>query len=83
MIFYSYSNKTYISVTFGCGATINQNSSYFDSTGSPSSGQCGVNVCKASEDICQVTFFAHHEHIKMKSTYIVNDIFAKKSYGST
>ena len=41
-------------VSFSCGSTINQNCSYFDSTGSPNAGQCAVSVCKISPDVCQV-----------------------------
>ena len=43
-----------ILVTLACGSSTTQNCSYFDSAGSPNSGSCTINVCKTSNDVCQV-----------------------------
>ena len=40
-------------VTVGCGATINENCTYFEATGL-GSGECRTMLCPCSNNICQV-----------------------------
>jgi hypothetical protein len=44
------------SVVLGCGSTIAENCTYFQSaTSNQATGQCSVSICKCSSDICQVS----------------------------
>jgi len=40
--------------TLSCGAVSSENCTYFQSSATQPAGQCGISVCKASSDICQL-----------------------------
>jgi hypothetical protein len=43
----------FVSVTVNCGARINENCTYFESTGSEV-GACKVTICRCNSNVCQV-----------------------------
>jgi hypothetical protein len=46
----------FLKVTFGCGTTTSENCTYLEAS-KLSSGNCRMQVCKCSSDICQVCIF--------------------------
>ena len=52
---FAWSNQNYFSVEVNCGATTNENNTYFTSSGSSGTlGECRVKFCRADDNICQV-----------------------------
>lgn len=49
-------------VTLGCGASTDENLTYFEQLSTISSGPCGLRVCKINANICQVTFYFCHKN---------------------
>jgi hypothetical protein len=62
---YYHSNE--FTVSFGCGTTVRENTTYFQSQFSQGSGQCGMTVCKCQENVCQVMFIK-----KLQATKVLN-----------
>lgn len=54
--------------TIGCGATSSENQTYFDSTNSPSAGECRAKICKCGSNICQIRLDFHSFIITGPST---------------
>merc|ERR550532_1615270 len=40
--------------SIGCGGSASQNCTYFESSGTPSAGQCSAQVCQCNNNICQM-----------------------------
>jgi len=40
--------------SIGCGGSSSQNCTYFESSGTPSAGQCSAEVCQCNNNICQM-----------------------------
>ena len=59
-----------LTVTFGCGGTSSENCTYFESSGTPSAGECRAKVCPCNDNICQVINMALDLPIVLKMAKI-------------
>jgi hypothetical protein len=64
------------SVTLGCGASINENVSYFEQLATISSGPCAASICKINANICQVFLLLLFgvNYCRMSNKIIINYI---------
>lgn len=60
--------------TLGCGSTIAENCSYFQSSSTQPAGQCSVQICKCSSDICQLRLDFNNFVITGPSTLTTSQI---------